>query len=98
VGQEGLSKCSVVRSAPRFHIETTVFSWDRYYAEKARYEQTISEAKKAVGLTSNMAEEETRNLFWDMFSRGQGFAKVWRPLKLPCVRVNIDLTRRSSPH
>lgn len=47
-----------------------------YYTLKNEYEQGLSDAKSKLGITSTMAEQETRNLFWDMFSRGQGFAKV----------------------
>lgn len=59
----------------QYNYERFRESEQKFSQLKAEYEQGVSNAKAEVGLLSNYAEEETRDLFWGMFARGKGFAK-----------------------
>lgn len=41
---------------------------------RANEEQKVAEAKSALGIFSDYGVQETRNLFWERFAQGKGFA------------------------
>ena len=47
----------------------------RFDAVSAEQKATISEANSKLGIMSKQGVQETRDLFWDMFAKGRGFAK-----------------------
>eukprot|EP01134_Creolimax_fragrantissima_P000777 CFRG0777T1 len=62
------SNCQVLK-------EEYLIAKDEFAKIDDLYNNIISDAKAEVGLFSSYGTEETRNMFWGKFSRGQQFAK-----------------------